>query len=107
MKFIERFRQQQATVNIVNGIYIHLYMDLCMYMYIYIYIYTHIYIYLHIYIYIYIYVRIQMHIGKTVCNQDTDDDGNFKLWNITTKKFGTLCAGGNYSKYGTGDRYMT
>mmetsp|Transcript_6158 Transcript_6158/g.6323 ORF Transcript_6158/g.6323 Transcript_6158/m.6323 type:complete len:564 (+) Transcript_6158:369-2060(+) len=45
--------------------------------------------------------------GEAVCNQDTDDDGKFKLWNITTKKYGTktyftLCAGSNYSYYATG-----
>lgn len=40
--------------------------------------------------------------GKEVCSQATDDDGNFKLWNISTSS-GRECGGGNYSNYGYGD----
>jgi hypothetical protein len=37
--------------------------------------------------------------GKEVCSQATDDDGAFKLWNISTSA-GRLCGGSDYSTYG-------
>jgi hypothetical protein len=37
--------------------------------------------------------------GKEVCSQATDDDGVFKLWNISTSA-GRLCGGSDYSTYG-------
>jgi hypothetical protein len=40
--------------------------------------------------------------GKEVCSQATDDDGVFKLWNISTSA-GRLCGGGDYSTYGYGN----